>query len=239
MLLGSGAASVAAQDDDGEAPARPTLPAAALEGDEPVLAEPVPEAPPEEAARILYRIGPGMHPEWEDSAEPAADLSFVVPGDLRAQGAPAPLPQDDQTPEVRTFALSVGAGFARLLGVEPVDFVRLEQRFHARVPGMDFLYLGVGASQMFRDDGMIGGGGPRIGLGATFCGTSWIRCEGVAFVQPGFLAGDYVGVLFDLNAALELHFLFPPMLDVALGAGYSLLGNISMFHVTGMGGVVF
>ncbi len=229
---------------EGDAPPPPALPAPTLD-EEPVLPEPLPVAPPEpeEAPQILYRIGPGRHPEWEedarDGASAPADVAFEVPGDLRTTGAPMRLPQDDDTPDVLPFGVSVGIGYARLLGIEGVDLFRLEQRFHARVPGIEFLYLGAAASQMLAANAILGGGGPRVGLGATFCGSSWIRCEGVAFVQPGFVTGDLVGTRFDLNAALEARFLLPPTFELGVSAGYSLLGNTSIFHASATGGAAF
>lgn len=232
--------SAHAQDETADEP--PPLPTPTLD-EEPVLTEPLPEPEPEPQGRILYRIGPGMHPEWEEDDRREAplppDIAFEIPNDARTTGAPMRLPIEDTTPEARTFGVSLGAGFARLLGTEPVDFFRVEQRFHARVPGMDFLYLGAAASQMFGDNAVLGGGGARIGFGATFCGAREIRCEGVAFVQPGVLAGDLLGARFDLHAALEARFLFPPMLELGVSGGYSFLGGASMFHVTAMGGLAF
>jgi hypothetical protein len=190
-------------------------------------------------ARVLYRIGPGMHPEWEGEEDAAPDVPFTVPGDVRSVGPALPEPDPEETPQARPFGVSLGVGFARLLGVENVDFVRVHQRFHARIPGADFLYLGAGASQLFAPIGVLAGGGPRVGMGATFCGASWVRCEGAAFVQPGVIGGDLLGVRFDLHAAFEARFFFPPLLEVVVDTGYSLLDGVSLFHVSAAAGLAF
>lgn len=235
LVLTSLGALVSAQAQDEEEV--PSLPAPQLE-EVPSPSEPEPDGE-ERPTQILYRIGPGMHPEWEDQATAPRDIPFVVPGDTRIPAGTLTLPQEDSTITPRTFGVSVGVGYARLLGVDNVDLVRIEQRFHARIPGADFIYLGAGASQNLASGFVMAGGGPRIGVGATFCSASWVRCEGAALVQPGVMAGDGVGVVFDLNASLEARFLFPPLFELGVAGGYSLLGGASLFHLAAIAGLAF
>lgn len=260
-LAMGGAARVAAQEASADtedaaaeetapeeaAPAAPptALPPPTLEEEEPIApAEPQPAPEPEQPV-ILHRIGTGDHPEWEDEGELPRDIAFETPGDQRVatnQQAPAPQAQlPAAAPDVapRTFELGVAGGYARLLAAEAIDLVRVEERFEARLPELEVLRLGVGATQMFSDTRFFVGGGVRIGFGAFFCEAGWVQCEGVATVQPGVLYGDILGVRFDLNASLDLRFLIEHLVELSIGGGYSLLGELSLLHVTGQVGFVF
>jgi len=245
LVLGS-AAMARAQEGEA-APEEPTeapaLPAPTLEGEEPVApAEPT-TAPELEEPQILMHIGSGDHPEWEDqTAENVPrDIGFEVPGDARPEPGGAVQGVNPQEP-LPPFTLAVGAGFARLLGVVPFDFFRLEERFEATIPDFPQLRLGAAATQMFGSDGnYIVGGGARIGMGTTLCDDGGgLQCEGAIFVQPGFLTGQ-VGTRFDLNASLGLRLILERLVALAVDGGYSLEidGNASLFHVTGQAGFVF
>ena len=244
VVLGS-AAMARAQDGAPEEPQHaeaPALPAPTLEEEEP-LAPPEPTtAPEEEAPEILAHIGPGDHPEWDENESGALprDVSFEVPGDTRyASGASVGVDPQEPLPP---FVVAVGAGFARLLGVVPIDYFRLEERFEATIPDFPTLRLGAAATQMFGSDGnYIVGGGARIGMGAVVCDDGGgLQCEGVIFVQPGFLTGQ-LGTRFDLNASLSFRLIVERLIELAVDGGYSLGidGNASLFHVTGQAGFVF
>lgn len=228
------------EDDEAEESESPVLPTVTLPDEPPP--EPV-AAEPEEEPAILHRIGLGDHPDWENESEAAPDVAFEVPGDQRTN-APTPQPRTqlegvDLEEGPALFSVAVAGGYARLLATQPLDFFRLEERFEARIPAFPVLRVGVGASQMIATDGYLIGGGPRIGLGAYFCGASWIQCEGVANVQPGVMGGSHLGVRFDLNASLDLRFLLARLVELSLGGGYSLLQELSLFHLTGQVGLVF
>ncbi len=236
-----------AQDEE---PAPIELPPPTLVEETPALPpEPLPEPPEEEGeSQILLRIGPGDHPEWEGSETAPRDIPFETPGDLRTtedlrQSAPGVrLDSTDPEPDERPlppFVLAAGAGYARFLSTEPIDFFRVEERFEATIPEFTTLRLGASASQMFGENGYIVGGGVRLGLGVPFCRNADLVCEGVAYVQPGFLAG-LTGPRFDLDALLSLRLILARTVQVAAEGGYSLLfdGN-SLLHVTGAAGFVF
>jgi len=250
-------ASVARAQDaeaspDGGTPegSMPTLPPPVLEGEEPVApAEPSP-APEPEAPQILAHIGTGDHPERaEEEGELPRDIGFDIPMGGASPGqdprqttamvAPSLSGVDPEEPPL-PFVITVGAGFARLLAMVPLDFFRLEERFEAAVPDFPTLRLGASLSQMFGPSGTIVGGGARVGMGVTLCDERSLSCEGVLFAQPGFLAG-LTGTRFDLNASLSLRLVVARLVQVAIDAGYSLqLGdNASLLHVTFQAGFVF
>lgn len=246
LILGSASMALAQEgeptpDEPAEAPA--PLPAPTLQGEEPLApAEPT-AAPEEEAPQILMHIGSGDHPEWADepSGELPRDIGFEVPGDAR-QVTGGAVPGVNAREPLPPFVVTIGAGFARLLAVTPIDFFRLEERFEATVPDFPTLRLGAAATQMFGDnDNYVVGGGARIGMGTTVCDDGGgLQCEGVIFVQPGFLSGQ-LGTRFDLNASLSLRVILERLFELAIDGGYSLQidGDASLFHVTGQAGFVF
>ena len=221
----------------------PTLPAPTLEEPPPGPPEPLPEPEEEEPPVILHRISLGDHPEWEieEGQELPRDVAFEVPGDARTQqqSGQIRLPSEDEQEPPPTFGVGLGAGFARLLGAVPFDYLRLEQRFEARIPEFPALRVGAAVTEMINDQYYLVGGGARLGLGATWCDAGWVACEGVAIVQPGVMGGDILGVRFDLHAGLDLRFHFRGLLELSVSGGYSLLGETSLFHVGGEGAIVF
>lgn len=263
---------VEAQDDEGleETPAAPVTPAplpAPTLPDEPELPPPAEEAEEEGPNReVLFRM---TRDEDDDPLPP--DVAFETPGDLRTssatqgqlppilQGRAAPRDDDDDddddgltdapwTPPA--FVVAAGAGWTRLLIAErPIDYVRFEQRFEARIPDFDAVKLGVGVAELYSNQADVEGGTPRervmieagvrVGMGFFFCEASWVRCEGQITLQPGVIAGEPLGVQFDLHAGLELRFLFENLVQVSAGAAYSLVGTTSLVHATGLIGIVF
>ena len=229
---GDGAASDGAASD-GAAP----LPAPTLEDPEPVaspepLPEPVEEAP-EPDGEVLFRLS------GDDAPPPPRDVAFEVPGDQRTstESATVPTSAPPETP-VPPFAIAAGVGWARIDGAVPVDMVRIEQRFDARVPDFESLRLGVGVAEMFGQELLVEAG-VRAGLGTYFCSDSWVHCEIAATLQLGVAAGDALGVEFDLHGELELRFLLEHILELTAVGGYSLIGPRSLFHATGVVGIVF
>lgn len=239
----------AAEPEDGAPGPTAPLPPPTLEEEEPVAPlEPLP-APEEEERepQILTRIGPGQHPEWEDDAdeEPPRDIAFETPGDLRSSQATATnrpgLRFDGQEPEEPTppFVLAVGAGWARYLSTVALDFFRIEERFEATIPDFPILRIGAGAAQMFNENGYLVGGGVRLGLGTPFCDLGGVTCDGVAYVQPGFLAG-LSGPRFDLDALLSVRINVERVFQLALEGGYSLgIEAVSMPHLSLSAGGLF
>jgi len=223
------------------------LPPPTLEEETPALPpEPLPEPPAEEGeSQILLRIGPGDHPEWEGSEPAPRDIPFETPGDARSNQATPDNPQGGQIygtdPEepLPPFVLAAGAGYARFLASMPVDFFRIEERFEATIPDFPTFRLGAAASQMFGANGYLVGGGVRLGLGVPLCDAGDFVCDGVAYVQPGFLAG-LIGARFDLAALLSLRLILVRTVQVAVEGGYSLLfDGASLLYVTGSAGFVF
>lgn len=239
----------AGEDEAGAEEAPVELPPPTLDEEEPVVPPeplPAPEEEEESQPEILTRIGPGQHPEWEDDGEPTArDIAFETPGDLRStQASPGNQPSarfDEARPEqpAPPFVIAAGAGWARFLSTVPLDFFRIEERFEATIPEFTTLRIGAGASQMFGPEGYLVGGGVRIGMGVPFCDLGDVVCDGVAFVQPGFMAG-LTGPRFDLDALLSLRMNFLRAGQLALEGGYSLLfDGASLLHVTLTGGFLF
>ncbi len=226
----------------------PELPTPTLEGAEPIgSAEPLPEPPAEPQPTILNHIGLGDHPEWEESEDDGEiphDIAFETPGDPRGTTTTpdrrgAQVYGVDPEEEPPPYVLAAGAGYARFLAATPVDFFRIEERFEVALPELSGIRLGAAASQMFNDQSYVFGAGVRVGMGVNLCDTGHMQCEGVIYVQPGFLAG-LTGPRFDLNASLGLRLLLWRLLSVSVDGGYSLLfdGN-SLLHVTGSLGVLF
>lgn len=228
-----------------------------------------PDTPPEEPASprpdpvVLYRIQRSP----DEAIEP--DIGFETPGDLRvetsAEGRLPPVlrpsipprppaaeasastePTDELDaliePEWKPspFRISAGAGWSRLLAVQPIDYARIEERFEARIPDFEALTVGVGLAQLVDLDGrFLFEGGARVAFGFFFCAESWVRCEGGIALQPGVIAGDSLGVQFDLHGALDMRFLLEERVEINLTGAYSLVGPTSLVHVTGLVGVVF
>lgn len=270
IAMGLAAPSLAGAQDEAppDVPVTPTpLPAPTLP-DEPELPPPA-EAPPEEVEpnrEVLFHLTR----EEDDEALPP-DVAFETPGDLRTSsatqgqlppilaGRPAPREDDDEEGDEEAltapwtpppFLVAAGVGWTRLLFTErPIDYVRFEQRFEARIPDFDAVKLGVGVAELYSNQADVEGGAPRervmveagvrLGMGFFFCEASWVRCEGQITLQPGVIAGEPLGVQFDLHASLELRFLFANIVQASAGAAYSLVGTTSLIHVTGMFGLVF
>ncbi|GAB5549452.1 MAG: hypothetical protein SangKO_092120 [Sandaracinaceae bacterium] len=205
------------------------------------------EPPPEEEEgepQILYRIRTGDHPEWEEenARQVPRDVSFEVPGDARTGtgvGAEATAIDEERFGEPSEFAIGAGVSWARLLTSVDIDFVRVEERFDWRIPDFGQMRLGLSASQSFAANQYLVGGGLRAGLGAYFCETRLVRCEIVAVVQPGVLAGDVLGARFDLHGSLEAHFDFDGVFGAWVEGGFSILGTESMFQVGGVAAILF
>ncbi len=220
-----------AETETGEAEAAPTL-EVELEPDP--THEPTPERVP-----ILERIGPPPR------REPAPrDVPFTVPSDAqdaRIQGQGLELPPEEP-PEPPIFGIAIGAGWTRQLSNIAIDYVRLEQRFEARIPDFLGFFVGVGVAELF-DLTSPGGGfiievGPRAGFGAGFCDDRLVQCEGVVFIQPGIAAGD-LGLQFDFQGALDLRFLFARLVELSGGAAISFIGGTSFITVSGNAGLRF
>ena len=217
----------------------PTLPAPSLEDPEmPTGPAPDPPEEEEETPAVLHHIGVGDHPDWEESADDPvpADVPFVVPDDMRvASGGQLPPTEPEEGP--KTFALAVGAGFARLLADPALDFFAITERFDFRVEGFEALRIGAGASELIGQSFLFDGGA-RIGLGAFFCQDRIIRCEGVATLQLGVATGG-IGTYFSIHADLDLHFLFDNTFQLTVEGGYSLLGTNSLLFASGLVGLTF
>ena len=214
----------------GEAEAAPTL-EVELEPDP--THEPTPERVP-----ILERIGPPPR------REPASrDVPFTVPSDAqdaRIQGQGLELPPEEP-PEPPIFGIAIGAGWTRQLSNIALDYVRLEQRFEARIPDFLGFFVGVGVAELFDPtalDRYIIEVGPRAGFGAGFCDDRLVQCEGVVFIQPGVAAG-YLGLQFDFQGALDLRFLFARLVELSGGAAISFIGGTTFISVSGNAGLRF
>lgn len=225
-------------------PEAPALPAPVLD-DPSAPSEPIPE-PEEEEPEILLHIGPGDHPEWEGQEEVPENAPFVIPEPTVGAGNAVPqsiarAPANSVDPEEPSplFSITAGAGFARLLAVEAIDYFRAEERFEARIPDIPTLRLGVAATQMVNDSDYILGGGARLGLGAYLFDEGGVRIEGVATVQFGVLAGPLVGPRFDVNGSFDIHFAFDQLVQLSINGGYSMLFDDSLFHLTGHLGFLF
>lgn len=256
-LTATARAQEAAPDEDvasEAAPAEeapPELPPPTLEGEEPVAPpEPLPVAPGEEESQpqILTRIGPGQHPDWEEDEDGESvprDIPFETPGDMRSSQGTAEHPQGGQIystdPEVPSppFVLAAGAGFARFLAATPLDFFRIDERFEATIPDFATFRIGASATQMIGENGFLVGGGVRLGLGVPLCDTGDVICDGVVYVQPGFMAG-LTGPRFDLNALMSLRLNLFHVAQVAVEGGYSFIADAgNLLFVTGSAGVLF
>lgn len=233
---------VRAQDahDSPDTEAPQPVPAVTLGFEGEPAPEPEPEGPP-----ILEGVG-WSYRDREDGndeeAEPLPDdIPFVVPGDLRTRSVEhgrLALPGLDESPtHPPPFLVSLGAGFTRQLNQDPVHYFRLQQRFEARVPGLDMLRLGAGAAQMIGDHFLFEGGA-RIGLGAGFCDEPGIYCEGVVAVQPGIALGDF-GTFFALDADLDIRVVFDRLLLISAGASLSFIGEAVFVHAALNGGLTF
>ena len=276
VAMGLALPSLAAAQDEAppDAPPAPAptpapLPAPTLP-DEPELPPPAEEPVEEEGPNreVLFR----MTREEDDETLPP-DVAFETPGDLRTSSVtqgqlppifagPAPREDDDDDDDEEgdgdatapwtppPFLVAAGVGWTRLLIAErPIDYVRFEQRFEARIPDFDAVKLGVGVAELYSNQADVEGGTPRervmveagvrVGMGFFFCEASWVRCEGQITLQPGVIAGEPLGVQFDLHAGLELRFLFANIVQASAGAAYSLVGTTSLVHATGMVGIAF
>lgn len=200
---------------------------------------------------ILERVGGRPHRAEDgerratagtESAPP--DVAFVVPmgpqgaaGDLRANTSNLRLPGQNTQP-APPYGISAAAGFTRQLAMEPIDYVRVEERFEARIPGFSELRLGVGSAQMINSQYFVIEAGPRVGMGAYFCDTPEMKCEGIIDLQPGVAFGSF-GVLFDLNASLDLRLQIERVFEVGVSGAFSFIGDGTFLSLGGMLGVTF
>lgn len=229
-----------------DAPEPPALPAPTLEEEEPALpVEPVPEQPPAER-QILVRVGgrpsdrlPGEEEDEEEEAALPDDVSFVVPGDLRTRdGAQGRLRLPGQTPPPPPlYSVAVGAGWSRMLAAEAIDYLRLEQRFEARIDVAPEFRLGAGVAELIGSTVLVEIG-PRVGFGASFCNEPDLTCEAVILVQPGIIAGEN-RTHFDLHATLDLRLLVARIFMPAITGGLSFFGGVTVVSLSGQVGLAF
>lgn len=209
----------------------PVLPAPTLD-EEPVQpAEPAGEEPAAER-QILVRVGgrpaaplPGDDEEAAPEGEPLPDdVAFVVPGDMRRrEGAQGRLQLPGQSPPPPPpFSVAAGAGFTRHLATEAIDYLRLEQRFEARIDEAPEFRFGVGVAELIGPEVLVQAG-PRVGFGATFCNEPDLACEAVILFQPGIIAGEN-RFDFDLTAMLDLRLLVGRIFLPSISGGFSFFG---------------
>lgn len=224
----------------------PALPAPTLEEEEPAVpAEPAPAEPPAER-QILVRVGgrPSARPPVEEE-EPAAggetlpdDVAFVVPGDMRRrEGEQGRLQLPGQSPPPPpSFSVAAGAGFTRHLATEAIDYLRLEQRFEARIDEAPEFRFGVGIAELIGPEVLVQVG-PRVGFGASFCNEPDLTCEAVILFQPGIIAGEN-RFDFDLTAMLDLRLLVGRIFLPSISGGFSFFGA-TMVSLAGHVGLAF
>lgn len=236
-------AGASAQDagtlPDAGTPSAEAAPAPSLE----VELEPDPtQEPTPDPVPILERVGPvHRHPP---AAEAQPDVAFTLPDperrDPRVARQGFQLPAEEPAPPP-IFGVAIGAGFSRLLANIAIDYLRLEQRFEARIPELSGFFVGAGVAELFDPtsiDRYIIEVGPRAGFGASFCDDRLVRCDGVVLVQPGVAAG-HLGVQFDFQAALEVRFLFARLLELSAGGTFSFVGSATFVSLAGNVGLAF
>ena len=245
LLVTALAASARAQDASAQDASAPDAEETEVEAAPSLDVEVEPDPPPEptpERVPILERIGPSRRREPAQAS--TRDVPFVVPSaaqDARIQGQGLELPPEEP-PEPPIFDIAIGAGWTRQLANIALDYVRLEQRFEARIPDFLGLFVGVGVAELIDPTGVAGyiiEVGPRVGFGAGFCDDSLVRCEGVVYVQPGVAAGPYIGVQFDFQGALDLRFLFARILELSAGAALSFIDGTTFVSASGNVGLRF
>ncbi len=228
----------------------PVLPATTLE----LEGEPEPAPEPERPRTILYRVGgrpgdrlPGEEEGEQEGEQPLPDdVAFVLPsasgdavGDLRRRdGAQGRLRLPGQTPPPPPlYTLAIGAGFSRMLATEAIDYLRLEQRFEARLESAQEFRFGVGVAEMIGIDVLVEAG-PRVGFGATFCNEAELTCEAVIDLQPGILVGEN-RLAFDIAATLNVHLLVARIFQPSIHGTFSFFDGITMVSLTGQLGLSF
>lgn len=202
----------------------PTLEPEEGEFEEPSVAPEEPPTPP-----ILERIGPlhRLQPQGELTPDVAVTLPQRAERDPEDARRTLTLPGQAATPPP-LFELAAGGGLTwRLANPGPIHYLRLDQRFEARIPDLPDFFLGAGVAELFELGSLsrvIVEAGPRFGLRTTFCEIDLVRCEGVAHVQPGIAFGA-LGAHFDLQAGLDARFLFKRVFLLSAGGDISFIGS--------------
>jgi hypothetical protein len=228
MALSIGAMTVPASAQDAGAPDAGTPDAGTSDS------EPASGAPPS------LEVGLEPDPTHEPTPERVPLLERIGPSDPRVARQGFQLPAEEPAPPP-LFGIAIGAGFSRLLANIAIDYVRLEQRFEARIPELTGFFVGAGVAELFDPtslDRFIIEVGPRAGFGASFCDDRLVRCDGVVLVQPGVAAG-HLGVQFDFQAALEVRFLLLRLLELSAGGTFSFVGSATFVSLAGNIGLAF
>ncbi|MGE3631927.1 MAG: hypothetical protein AB7P00_18610 [Sandaracinaceae bacterium] len=229
----------AGSDDSEVVPPPPgALPLPALPDGDDLPDEPVEPDPEEEQdGQVLLHIGdeppPDPPPTRGSVFGGPRDVPFVVPGDMRQTGgiSAAERPAEEAPYVPPMFLIGATAGWTRLLAMEPVDLLWLEQRFEVRIPDLAGLRVGAAVAEHWQPEGFMFEAGGRAGFGAMLFDDRTVLAEAVISLQLGYIGGDYVGNAFDLAGELDVRLQVPRYFELMATAGYSLFGTTSAIKV--------
>lgn len=131
------------------------------------------------------------------------------------------------------FRIRAGGGIGIPLGGTSVILGRATQEVEWQIPEAEFIFVGLGAAEIF-GSGVTVEAGARVGGLATFCEDRIVRCHGAITLQIGFLYGELAPAgAFDIAADVDVRFLFVNIFELFVRGGFfTAPGPNSFINVT-------